>query len=393
MRKVCEVYLVSSSATDERGVELTFPVSQYEMMDAFEQIHTKSPGDVYWQVDEFYCFDYLAPHLDENMSIFEFNSLTEQLSKLDSYQETALEGLLQMQVNKHMQENGGPITAQELMMLASNVDRCQVLADVNTDEALGKFYVENGFREDLDALPDMDKILILKLIHLEIKKYQLKTYFLAIGIISLVILGFLYTFALIAYAGGEVDAIEFSTYENIWTLINALQTVAYAVLISVMFSTFIIKEYAGKLNLLLFTYPVDKSTLLKAKVLLVAFSGIGGMLLGSALIFLIFFITERIFPLVPDTFSFGNIIKIWSELLLCSVYALCVGIVATKIGFIKMSVQTTIVSAIIIASCSANVISTMSYTNFPFLFLWGIMAIISIISYCNIVHKTIRMDI
>lgn len=235
--------------------------------------------------------------------------------------------------------------------------------------------------------------MILKLIHLETKKYQLKTYFLAIGIISLVILGFLYTFALIAYAGGEVDAIEFSTYENIWTLINALQTVAYAVLISVMFSTFIIKEYARKLNLLLFTYPVDKSTLLKAKVLLVAFIGIVGMLLGSALIFLIFFISERIFPLVPDTFSFGNIIKIWSELLLCSVYALCVGIVATKIGFIKMSVQTTIVSAIIIASCSANVISTMSYTNFPFLFLWGIMAIISIISYCNIVHKTIRMDI
>ena len=102
MRKVCEVYLVSSSATDERGVELTFPVSRYEMMDAFEQIHTKSPGDVYWQVDEFYCFDYLAPHLDESMSIFEFNSLTEQLSKLDSYQETALEGLLQMQVNKHI---------------------------------------------------------------------------------------------------------------------------------------------------------------------------------------------------------------------------------------------------------------------------------------------------
>ena len=154
MRKVCEVYLVSSSATDERGVELTFPVSQYEMMDAFEQIHTKSPGDVYWQVDEFYCFDYIAPHLDESMSIFEFNSLTEQLSKLDERQETALEGLLQMQADKHMQENSGIITVPELMMLAANVNRCQVLADVNTDEALGKFYVENGFREDLDALPD-----------------------------------------------------------------------------------------------------------------------------------------------------------------------------------------------------------------------------------------------
>lgn len=154
MRKVCEVYLVSSASSDERGVELTFPVSQYEMMDAFEQIHTKSPGDVYWQVDEFYCFDYLAPHLDESMSIFEFNSLTEQLSKLDSYQETALEGLLQMQVNKHMQENGGPITVQELMMLAHNVDHCHVLADVHTDTELGKFCADNDFLPELTALPD-----------------------------------------------------------------------------------------------------------------------------------------------------------------------------------------------------------------------------------------------
>ena len=154
MRKVCEVYLVSSASSDERGVELTFPVSQYEMMDAFEQIHTKSPGDVYWQVDEFYCFDYLAPHLDESMSIFEFNALTEQLSKLDGYQETALEGLLQMQVKNHMQENSGIITVPELMMLAANANRCHVLADIHTDEDLGKFYVKNGFREDLAALPD-----------------------------------------------------------------------------------------------------------------------------------------------------------------------------------------------------------------------------------------------
>ena len=154
MRKVCEVYLVSSASSDERGVELTFPVSRYEMMDAFEQIHTKSPGDVYWQVDEFYCFDYLAPHLDESMSIFEFNSLTEQLSKLDARQEIAMEGLLNMTVQKHMQEHSGSITVQELMMLAANVNHCHVLADIHTDEDLGKFYVKNGFREDLDALPD-----------------------------------------------------------------------------------------------------------------------------------------------------------------------------------------------------------------------------------------------
>ena len=151
MNKVCEVYLATD---DAHGVELSLPVSQYEMMDAFEQIHSKSPGDVYWQVDEFYCFDYLAPHLDERMSIFEFNALTEQLSKLGAWQETALAGLLQMQEQKHIQENSGVITAQELLTLAYNTDCCQVLADVHTDEELGRFYVENGFREDLDALPE-----------------------------------------------------------------------------------------------------------------------------------------------------------------------------------------------------------------------------------------------
>ncbi len=59
-----------------------------------------------------------------------------------------------MQVNKHMQENGGPITVQELMMLAHNVDHCHVLADVHTDTELGKFCADNDFLPELTALPD-----------------------------------------------------------------------------------------------------------------------------------------------------------------------------------------------------------------------------------------------
>jgi len=151
LNKVCEVYLATD---DAHGVELSLPVSQYEMMDAFEQLRTEPAEDVYWQVDEFYHCDFLAPHLDARMSIFEFNALTEQLSKLGAWQETALAGLLQMQEQKHIQENSGVITAQELLTLAYNTDCCQVLAEVHTDEELGKFYVENGFREDLDALPE-----------------------------------------------------------------------------------------------------------------------------------------------------------------------------------------------------------------------------------------------
>ena len=154
MNKVCEVYLGNSVGSDDYGVCLTLPAHPFELTDALEQIHAEKPGYIYWQVDEFYRCDFLAPHLEEDMSIFEFNALTEQLFKLDERQEAAMEGLMQMQVNKHMRENSGGITVQELLTLAYNTDCCQVLADVHTDEELGRFYVENGFREDLDALPE-----------------------------------------------------------------------------------------------------------------------------------------------------------------------------------------------------------------------------------------------
>ena len=151
MNKVCEVYLATD---DAHGVELSLPVGPYEMMDAFEQLRADTPKNVYWKEDEFYRCGFLAPHLDESMSIFEFNTLTEQLSKLAAWQEAALEGLLQMQEQRHIVENSGVITARELLTLAYNTECCQVLADVHTDEELGRFYVENGFREDLDALPE-----------------------------------------------------------------------------------------------------------------------------------------------------------------------------------------------------------------------------------------------
>ena len=154
MNKVCEVYLGNSVGSDDYGIYLTLPAHPFELADALEEIRTEEPGYLYWQADKFYRCGFLAPHLDEDMSIYEFNTLTEQLSKLGTWQEIALEGLLRMQEQKHIQENSGVITVQELLTLAYNTECCQVLADVHTDEKLGEFYVENGFRDDLDALPE-----------------------------------------------------------------------------------------------------------------------------------------------------------------------------------------------------------------------------------------------
>ena len=47
------------------GLPKLITVTSTEMMDAFEQLRAKPAEDVYWQVDEFYHCDFLAPHLDE----------------------------------------------------------------------------------------------------------------------------------------------------------------------------------------------------------------------------------------------------------------------------------------------------------------------------------------
>ena len=108
---------------------------------------------------------------------------------------------------------------------------------------------------------------MLKLITLELKKNKIRSYIYAIGIITLCMLGFLYTFGMIAYLGGDADAIEFSTYSNIWTLTTALHTVSYVVLMAVMFSTFIIKEYTSKITTVFFSYPIDRAYLINAKII------------------------------------------------------------------------------------------------------------------------------
>ena len=82
------------------------------MMDAFERIHADPPADVYWQVEAFYAFDCLAPYLEEDLSIFEFNTLVDRLSRLDTKQKAEFEDRIRQASQK------GNLTTQELMTLA-----------------------------------------------------------------------------------------------------------------------------------------------------------------------------------------------------------------------------------------------------------------------------------
>ena len=117
------------------------------------------------------------------------------------------------------------------------------------------------------------------------------------------------------------------------------------------------------------------------------------MLLGTIISLTIFSATEMLFSLVPDIYTLNTIINILLETILCAVYSLFISIISLRIGFQKKSVQITIVSAIILASCSANIISTMSYSRIPFSITWIVIAIIAIVCYIGFIGKVRELEI
>ena len=64
--------------------------------------------------------------------------------------QTAFEGLFRMA----LAEKSGPYSPEDLLRYAKSVESCQVLERVRTDEELGRFYVEEGFVQELENIPD-----------------------------------------------------------------------------------------------------------------------------------------------------------------------------------------------------------------------------------------------
>ena len=156
-KKIFGVYLAKQDAPDsEANVRLKLPASPWELHDAMDKVQLQENEELYLDVDDYYGFEYLAPHLDgSDISLNELNELARQLAALDEVQGIAFEGLLSMEVQKKMSTNGGIITLQDLRNLAASAKTdCYHIADAADDAALGRFYAENDFIPELDGVSD-----------------------------------------------------------------------------------------------------------------------------------------------------------------------------------------------------------------------------------------------
>lgn len=156
-KKIFGIYLAKLDAPNsEAHARLELPASPWEVWDAMEKVRLQTDDILYMEVEDYFAFEYLSPHLDGlDISLNELNDLAAQLAALDEVQGIAFEGMFSIEVQRKVNANGGVITLRDLrdLVVSAKTD-CYHVVDAADDAALGRFYAENDFIPELDGISD-----------------------------------------------------------------------------------------------------------------------------------------------------------------------------------------------------------------------------------------------
>ncbi len=156
-KRILRVYLAKNDTPYSAAyAKLELPASPWEVWDAMEKVRLQTDDILYMEIEDYFAFEYLSPHLDGlDISLNELNDLAAQLAALDEVQGIAFEGMFSIAVQKKVNANGGVITLQDLRDLAVSAKTdCYHVVDAADDAALGRFYAENDFIPELDGISD-----------------------------------------------------------------------------------------------------------------------------------------------------------------------------------------------------------------------------------------------
>ncbi len=232
----------------------------------------------------------------------------------------------------------------------------------------------------------------MKLIKLELRKNNLKPYLLSvIGIfIAIVAMGLLFC-AVPVLEPNDPSAQEFSNPNMIITMASIMSMSAFAILSSVMNSKFVVEEYTGRKNVLLFTYPQKRSSILLAKFVLVfAFSFVMMFAANMTACISVGVIGNAIGLIAKPFTDIGLMFKLSFIFGFVSNF---IGLISLRIGFYKKSIIVPIVTATILVSPFGNSVMLLGTdTDIVFIIAAGVLLIVSTFLFGGLLKKVNRME-
>lgn len=235
----------------------------------------------------------------------------------------------------------------------------------------------------------------MKILKLELRKTNIKPYFLSAIAIFLCIMGLTYILAWVPHldSGDKNAAVLFSTYQGITAVSNAIALMSFSILASAMGYRYLTKEYCGVGAILLFSYPTNRKSVVwaKASVLLLFISTT--MFLTEFVGFLIFTGTDSVLHMVNDTLQFSNFMLALRNALVLVCLVDGIALCAIRIGFIKKSNSVTIIAAVIMSMLLVNPVAAINEQFIQVLFLAIVVLLGGVLLTFNLAHKVNRMEI
>ena len=199
---------------------------------------------------------------------------------------------------------------------------------------------------------------MMKLIKLELRKNNLTPYLLAVlGIFFATLFMGMFLSIIHILQPNDANAQILANIEMLIPMVTIISMNSFAILGAVMYSKFVIEEYTGRKNVLLFTYPQKRSSILFAKFFFVFLFTFIFMLIANTLCVSIIIFIGNLFGFISSSVYTLSHIFLLSALF--SLIANLVSMVSLRIGFWKKSIIWTIVTSVILVSPFGNAVALL----------------------------------
>lgn len=235
---------------------------------------------------------------------------------------------------------------------------------------------------------------MMKLIKLELRRNNLKPYLWgSLGIfIFAVAMGVFFNVSPLIDPS-DPDAKMMSDFKMLSSLVSIIVMSSYAILGTVMHTKFIVEEYTGRKNVLLFTYPQKRSQILLAKFILTFVFTFAALMISNIVALLLVGLVGNTTRLITNPIDMRSVINILLLSIILGFIANLISTIALRIGFFKKSIIWTIVTAIILVSPLANVVGSFSNLLLPiFLVVGAVLMIICLILFMGLLKKVNKME-
>lgn len=235
---------------------------------------------------------------------------------------------------------------------------------------------------------------MIQLIKLELRRNNLKPYLWGcLGIFIFALVMGIFFIALPLIDPSDPTSKEMSDFTMLSPIISIIVMGSYTILGSVMNTKFIVEEYTGRKNLLLFTYPQKRSQILLAKFTLTFVFTFVALIVSNVIVLFLVGLFGKMTGLIIKTIDMENVVTILLLSIILGIIANLISTIALRVGFFKKSIIWTIVTAIILVSLFSNLVTLFSNFILPvFLVVGAALMVICLILFIGLLKKVNKME-